>query len=158
MMETGNPVAPAAFDPIKICNEFAGKLHFGFMCQLWNIRRAILIVCIRVDDDVGAMLQAGSKARHESSGEALVRFVPHNVFDSVFERNTNGIVVAAVIHYQPFHAVKTWHASWKLRQSDREGTGLIVTGDLNDQFRHTLIQTSGKAQRSRPQARHSPSK
>ena len=47
--------------------------------QRWDVIGAILVICIRVDDDVSPQFEAGLKPCHERPGKSLIRDMAANV-------------------------------------------------------------------------------
>ena len=69
--------------------------------QQRDIVSVVLVVCVGVDDDVGAALEAGANAEHEAPRKALVGGESDDVVHAQLLRDLAGPVTAAVVDDQP---------------------------------------------------------
>ncbi len=97
-------------------------------------RPGVLIVGVRVDDDVGAGFEAGVDARDERRGQTLLSPEPHDVVDAKPPGDLGRAVVRSVVNDQPFDRVDARHGRRQVRQRLRKRRRLVQTGDLDDQL------------------------
>ena len=99
-----------------------------------DVGGAVLVVGVRVDDDVRAELQGGVDARLEARREALVVGQADEVVDAVLTGDRDGLIRRAVVDDQPLDAVEAVHLAGKVGQRLRELICLVEAGDLNDEL------------------------
>ena len=87
--------------------------HWGR--QLWDVGRTILVVGIGVDYDVGIVMQTRVEPRHEGTCQAAILVMAHDVIDAALDGNADRLIVATIVHDQPFDTIETRHAARKLR-------------------------------------------
>jgi len=73
--------------------------------QLGNVLACILVVAIRVDNEVGAESQASIQAPAEGARQAQVSLVTHDVVNADLSGYLHGPVGAAVVDDQDFHLI-----------------------------------------------------
>ena len=99
-----------------------------------NVLRAVLVVRIGVHDDVRPELQGCPESRHVGPCEPLVALEADDMVHAAFARHLHGGVGASVVHDKPLYFVESAHLAGKLRQGRGEGRGLVVAGNLDDEF------------------------
>lgn len=112
-------------------------LRFAFengLDQLWNIRAAILIVRVRIDNDVGAKPQTCINPRPESRGEPPVSREAHNVVDAAFSRHLNSSIRTAVVDDEIFDDINAFNFLGKVFQRDGQCLLFVQARDLDDKF------------------------
>lgn len=98
-----------------------------------DVGGVVLIIGIRIDDDVGPALHAGGKAGHEGAGEAEVGTLDH-VIDAAGAGDLGGAVGAAIIDDEPLDGIDAGKRPWQLLQGDGQSLFLVVTRNLDDDF------------------------
>jgi hypothetical protein len=73
--------------------------------QLGDVAAEVLVVGVRVDDDVGAQLQRRVEPRLERGGQAPVVGEPHHVLDAVLARHLDRPVAGTVVDHQPLDLI-----------------------------------------------------
>jgi hypothetical protein len=107
--------------------------------ELRDVGRTVLVVRVRVHDDVGAEAQAGVHAGHEDLRQSAVALHANDVVDTVGARDLHGPVGAAVVDDQPLDHVHALEPTRKLRQSDGERLLFVEARDLDDELDHELV-------------------
>ena len=96
--------------------------------------RRVLVVGVRVDDDVGAELQARVEARLEAGGKALVVRQLDDVVDAVLARHLDRAVGRAVVDDEPLDDVEARDLAREVGERRRERLLLVEAGDLDDEL------------------------
>ena len=102
--------------------------------ELGNVAAVVLVVGVRVDDDVGAEFQRGIEAGLERRCESPVVRQTHYVVDAVLARDLDGTVGRAVVDHEPFHPLEALDLAREVGQRGGKGYLLVETGDLDDQL------------------------
>lgn len=98
-----------------------------------DVGGVVLIIGIRIDDDVGPALQAGGEPGHEGAGEAEVGALDH-VIDAAGAGDIGGAVGAAIIDDEPLDGIDAGKRAWQLLQGDGQSLFLVITRNLDDDF------------------------
>src|SRR3954452_20950394 len=104
------------------------------MDELGDVMAVVLVVGVRVDDDVGAELERRVEPGLEARGQPLVVRQAHHVVDALLARDLDRAVGRAVVDDQPFDLVEALDASRELAQGGGEGLLLVQAGDLDDEL------------------------
>ena len=102
--------------------------------ELRDVARVVLVVGVRVDDHVGAQLQAGVEPGLERGGEPLVVGEPHDVVDPVRARDLERAVRGPVVDHEPLDRIDAVHGAWEVPEGCGQLTLLVEAGDLDDQL------------------------
>ena len=100
--------------------------------QLADVGGAVLIVGIRIDDDVRAVPHALVQARQKGGGESLITRKLHDVVDATAPSDLDRPIRASVIDDQPLNNLHAFHAARQLGKRDRQRLLFVVAGNLND--------------------------
>ena len=95
---------------------------------------AVLVVRVRVHNDVRAELKGGLQARHVRARQSLVPFEADDVIHAAAARHFHRIVRAPVVDNKPFHLIKSLHDARQLRQRNRESGAFVIAGNLDDEL------------------------
>jgi hypothetical protein len=76
--------------------------------QRRDIGRAVLIVGVRVDDDVRTRAHRGFESRSECRGKPPVPVELHHMTHAVRSCDFGGSILAAIVDHQPLDDVDTW--------------------------------------------------
>jgi hypothetical protein len=120
------------FIGISITNDqirFASK---DWLYQPRDIRGAILIVRIGVDDNVRAEQDAGVKSGRKRAGEPAVARHSSDMVNTCIARNGTGAVSAAIVNHEHFDAIYALYAARQVSNRRREVLTFVITRDLND--------------------------
>ncbi len=96
---------------------------------------AILVVGIRIDDDVSAVLESSLDACSEGARKSLVRSVRNDDVRAVLARDLGGAIGRPVVDDQNLDGTDAGNFSWKSVDGDAEGSCLVEAGDLDYEFR-----------------------
>ena len=102
--------------------------------QFLNVGAAVLVVCVGVDDDISAKVQAGVQSGHEAVGQALVLFEVHHMVEAQFPRDFHGPVLAAVVDDEILDLVDPVNVPGQVMVGDAKRLFLVIAWDLNDEF------------------------
>ena len=102
-----------------------------------DVRAAVLVVGVGVDDDVGAELQRGVQAGLEARGQALVVRQADDVVDAVRAGDLDRAVGGAVVDDEPLDRVEAGDLAREVGERRGEGLLLVQAGDLDDELHHT---------------------
>lgn len=102
--------------------------------QFRDIRSTILIVRIRVHNDVSTKGETGIKSSHKCPGQPLIPCVADNMIHTVFFGYSHSIIYTTIINNQPFYYVKTRDLTGQVCQGNGQCFGLIIAGYLNNKF------------------------
>lgn len=86
--------------------------------QFFNIIAAVLVIGIGVDDDIGAVAEAGVKACHKAFGKAFVAAEVYDVVDAPASGDLYGIIFTAVIDDEVFDGINAVDVSGEGIESD----------------------------------------
>ena len=112
-----------------------------FTLQDWfdefrNVLGAILIVRVRVHDDIRACAQRRIQSSRESARQPAMRAEFHDVIDAIFPRDGDREIFTPVVDDEPLDFLETRDRTRQCLQGDGEGPFLIKAGDLDDEFLH----------------------
>ena len=110
-----------------------------------NICADILVVTVRVDDDIRSKLEAGIDTVTETASQSDVALVADDVVDADLTGYFNRAVGAAVIDDEDFHLVDPGNLPWDVRNCFGKRVLLVITGDLDDQLQGELLGDSSGA-------------
>jgi phosphatidyl-myo-inositol dimannoside synthase len=99
-----------------------------------DVPAEVLVIRIRVDDDICSEKQAGLDAGHKSLGKAAIHGVPHDMVNPQLPSDFGSVVSRTIVDDKPLHTVEPIDSARQIIQCDAERIGLIEAGDLNDQF------------------------
>ena len=99
-----------------------------------DVLPGVLVVGVRVDDDVGAGAQTGVDARHEGRGQPLAAPESDDVLDPVRARDRRRVIARAVIDHERLDRRRC-------RESTR-GRSASVAGSVSASFRHGIWMMS----------------
>ena len=102
--------------------------------QLGNVRPAILVVAIGVDDDVRTLAQGFLDPARETAREAAIGAVLHDVVDTETPRDLDRAVGRTVVDHEDLDLVDARNAARKIDERLREGLLLVQARYLDDQF------------------------
>jgi len=123
---------------LPITYNYLGLMVKDRLYQLGNVLAGILVVAVRIDDDVGAKAQTFVQADPESPCQALVGGITENMINPQFFSDLNSSVVAAVIDDQDFHRIYPGYIPGNICNSLRQCLFFVVTGNLNNQL-HLIL-------------------
>jgi len=92
----------------------------------------ILVVRVRVDDDVGSELDSGDQARHERPRQSPVAIHPYDVVDARQAGYVYGSVGASVIDDEQLDDVESLDVTREICDGRRERLLFIVTRNLDN--------------------------
>ena len=81
--------------------------------ELLNIIATVLVVRIRIDDDVRAVTKAPVQTSHKAFCKTFVLFEIHDMVHTPFFRHRHGIVLTAVVDDQIFDLVNPLYLFWQ---------------------------------------------
>ncbi len=105
-----------------------------------DVLPVILVVRVRVHDDVRAVAQAGVQAGHEAGGQAPVLAEVHDIVDAPAAGHLLGVVQGAVVDDQVLDGVDPVDVLRQVVQGNLEGLRLVQAGDLDDQLHKISLQ------------------
>jgi hypothetical protein len=113
--------------------------HVGFAGedrgqQLRDVRAAVLVVGVGVDDQVGAELQAGVESRLECGGQAAVVGQADELLDTVLAGDLDGSIGRAVVDHEQLDLIHALDAARQVGDRARKRRLLVEAGDLDDQL------------------------
>ncbi len=111
--------------------------------ELRDVIGAVLVVGVRVDDDVSACVDGGFEANEEGPGETLMAREADDVIDAVRSRDLGRPILARVIDDSATRRCQYREAGGGERRGSPGGLFLVVTGDLNDQFHRLTAALRG---------------
>ena len=101
--------------------------------QRGDVVGAVLVVGVRVDDDVGSAREARFEADPERLGQPEVPAQANDVVDAGGARDLDRAILAAVVHDQPLDGREALDAARQRPQRDGQRLLFVVAGDLDDQ-------------------------
>jgi hypothetical protein len=107
--------------------------------ELLDVCAVVLVVGVRVDDDVRAALQARFEAEHEGLGEAAVVAEAHDVLHAVLAGHGDGFVPAAVVDDEHFDRIDARDRFWQIGQRDGQRLRLVEAGNLDDELHGSQV-------------------
>lgn len=110
-----------------------------------DVAGVVLVIGVGVDDDIGAVVQAGREAAAEGAREAEIAAVADDVIDAVALCDLHGLVGAAVVDDEPFDALEAGHLAGQGVEGEAERGGLVVAGDLDDQLHGRRLAAGPRA-------------
>ena len=99
-----------------------------------DVRRAVLIVRVRVDDHVGPRLDGVVQPRREGARQPAMDAQAKNMIDPMLPRDLHSVVGRSVVDDKPLHHVESRNLAGKLLERDGQGALFVVTRYLDDQF------------------------
>jgi hypothetical protein len=102
--------------------------------QLRNVGAGILIVAIRVDDDVGTPLEAGVDANDERARKAQIALVAHDVIDANLARPQSRPIRRAIVDNQDLYLFDASDLTWDVADGRWQSVLFVEAGDLDDQL------------------------
>ena len=75
--------------------------------QVWDVVPGILVICIRIDDDIRVPFQCMIDARLKSSGQSPVASMAHNMVSTQSQGDVAGLIAAAIVDYDDFDLIDT---------------------------------------------------
>jgi hypothetical protein len=89
--------------------------------ELRDVAAEVLVVRVRIDDDVGAELQRRVETRLERGGQPAVVGQANDVIDPVLAGDLDGAVAGAVVDHQPFDLLDALDFARQVRQRGGKG-------------------------------------
>ena len=126
------------FGPSIPDDEFGAALKNGFH-QLGDVRTLILIVAIRVDDDVRTRLEAIVHTRREGVTQAPIRGKTQHMIHSVLAGDVTRAVCTSIVDDQYFDFVDALDFSGNIAKCLGQRILFIEAWNLNDEF-HSFPQ------------------
>lgn len=102
--------------------------------QLFNVRTAVLVVRIGVDDDVRTQPQTCVQSGEEAPCQTFVAAEGYDVVESQLPCLLNGAVLAAVVDDEIFDGVDAVDVPRQITVCQLQRFFLVVAGNLNNQF------------------------
>ena len=118
---------PVAHDHVGVAGD--DRRH-----QVRDVGRAVLVVGVGVDDDVGAELERRVESRLEAGGQPLVVGELDDVVDAVLTRDVDSPIGGAVVDDQPLDLVDAVELARQFGERRRQLLFLVEAGDLDDQL------------------------
>ena len=111
----------------NVCFLLQNRTH-----QLLNVRTAVLIVRISVDNDVCTQMQAGIQSCHKTTCQSFVSLKRYNVMESEFPGTLHGVVLAAIVDDQILNGINALYLPGQVVISQLQCLCFIVAGNLYD--------------------------
>ena len=105
---------------LPIADDHVGPPRKDRLDEPLDVRGGVLVVGIRVDDDVRADLHGGVEAGVEPGGEALVAREPDDVVDAVGPGDLDRAIGGAVVDDEPLDRLEAGDLARQLSEGDRE--------------------------------------
>jgi hypothetical protein len=119
---------------LAVADDHVGRARDDRGDQQRDVQRGVLVVGVRVDDDVGAELQARVEARLEARGQALVVRQADDVVDAGRPGHRDGRVRGAVVDDEPLDHVEARDLARQVGERAGELLLLVPAGDLDDEL------------------------
>jgi hypothetical protein len=130
------------FGDVAIADDDVGIAVQERRQQPRNLVRRVLIVGIRIDDEVGTGFQRRVDPRHECRGETLVASQPHDVIGAAPPCHLRRPVARSIVHHEDFDDVDSSDDAREIGERRGQRRRLVETRDLDDELCHRARNTS----------------
>jgi hypothetical protein len=101
---------------LAVADDHVGVAGEDRLDELPDVAAEVLVVGVRVDDDVGAELERRVEARLERRRQPAVVGEAHDVMDAVLACHLDGAVRGPVVDHEPLDLVDALNFAWEVAQ------------------------------------------
>ena len=128
---------------LPIPNDHVGALVENGLYERGNIAAVILVVAIRVDDDIRAEFEAGVKAHLEGMPQAAIFGERDDVIHAEFPRHFSRAIIRPVVNDQDLDFVNAGDRTRNILDRRGQGFFFVEAGNLDDEFHVETVGVRG---------------